>query len=355
MHPVRRVTLTEQTIEHLREGLNRGRWQNKLPGLVRLEQELNVSIKTIRTALRQLEAEGLIIAQGRGRSRTINPRKMSRTVMRVGILLHDLPHDKPSATAWLYLQIQRALEAAGHEVFFSKKSQVELRHDVPSIARMVNESSADAWIVVAGSHELLEWFIGQPMPCLALYGRTEGLAIARAGPDKVPALTKATRQLIALGHRRIVIIVSYCRRHPVPGRVEQAVLSELVAHGIATSAYNLPDWKETPEGLNTLLESLFRVTPPTALIVDETSRLIAVMQFLSLHGIKVPAQVSLVSTDDASSLDWCFHSIAHIHWNHSLIIRRIVSWVATARSERADRKIIYCPTEFIPGGSVGPA
>ena len=43
MHPIRRLSLAEQTAAHLREGLRRGRWRGTLPGLVRLAAELDVS------------------------------------------------------------------------------------------------------------------------------------------------------------------------------------------------------------------------------------------------------------------------------------------------------------------------
>jgi DNA-binding LacI/PurR family transcriptional regulator len=253
------------------------------------------------------------------------------------------------------LQIQHDLEAAGNKVFFSGKSQVELHHDVQRIVRHVQANPADAWVVEAGSRGLLEWFAGQKVPAIALYGRSDGLPIARSGPDKVPAIVEATRQLIALGHQRIVLIVLGPRRKPTPGRAEQAFLDELAAHGIATGDYHLPDWEETPEGFSALLETLFRTTPPTALIVDETPRVIAAVHFFARHRIRLPEQVSLVSTDYDSSLAWCSPTVAHIRWNPAPIVRRIVRWIAALRKGNRDRRTINFPAEFRPGGSIGPA
>jgi hypothetical protein len=103
----------------------------------------------------------------------------------VGIFQHD-PLDIPNITAHLLLQVQRDLGAKDHEVFFMRKSQVELKHDVRRIIRHLGENPADAWIVVAGSRELLEWVATQAVPSLALYGRADGLPLARTGPDKMP-------------------------------------------------------------------------------------------------------------------------------------------------------------------------
>jgi DNA-binding LacI/PurR family transcriptional regulator len=317
----------------------------------------------MRAALRKLEAEGLLATGGRCRSRQVAATTAGgdrRRVLRVGILLHDArPEGQPKSTPLIpnpILQtIQHALETAGHAVFFPRKSQVDLHHDVRRVIRHLSETPADAWIVAAGSRDVLEWFAGQSVPCMALYGRSGGLPLARTGPDKEPAYLAATRQLLALGHRRIVLISRSPRRKPTPGRVERAFLTELAAHGIPTSDYNLPDWEETPEGFTALLTSLFRHTPPTALIIEETSRVIAASQFFARHGITVPEQVSLVCTDYDESLAWCHPAVAHMTWSNVPIVRRIVRWVAAVQRGRDDRATILFPAEFVPGGSIGPA
>jgi DNA-binding LacI/PurR family transcriptional regulator len=315
---------------------------------------LDVSPATIQIALRQLEGEGLLGTHGRGRSRTITAHAGSQRSMRLGILLHDAPLDEQPQTSQVLFQIQHDLEAAGHEVFFSKKTQVQLNHDARRIIRHLSQNSADAWIVCAGSRELLEWFAEQTLPCIALYGRTDGLPLARTGPDKMAAYLAATRRLLVLGHRRIVLISSRSRRIPTPGNVEQAFLNELAAHGIVTGDYHLPDWEETPEGFFVLLKSMFRHAAPTALIIEQTPRVIAAVQFLAQRNIHVPGQVSLVCTDYDGTLTWCQTTLAHMQWDNAPIIRRIVRWVAALRKGHADHKIINYPAEFIDGGSVGP-
>jgi LacI family transcriptional regulator len=357
MQPIRLVSVAEQTVKHLRQALYEGRWSGRLPGVVRLAIECQVSSGVVRAALRQLESEGLLTGRGLGRSRSIaapGGAHASLRRLRIGVVLHDAPRERNPQTPQVLLEIQHNLEAAGHDVFFFKKSQVELRHDVRRMARHVSETPADAWIVVAGSRPLLEWFAEQTVPCMALYGRSGGLALAHTGPDKLPAYLAATRQLIALGHRRIVLITLRPRRIPTPGRVETGFLAELEAHGIPAGDYHLPDWEETPDGYAALLERLFQRTPPTALIIDETPRFVAAMQFLAQRRIAIPGQVSLVSPDNDEILDWCYPPVAHMTWDTAPIVRRVVRWVAAVRRNNPDRKAIQFPAEFVPGGSIGP-
>lgn len=356
MNPVPRPSLPELTAAHLREGLRKGRWNGYLPGVARLAMELNVAPATIRTAVKLLEMEGLLSARGRGRSRVIatDIPGVLATPLRVAILRHDARPTDNAQTSAVLIEIIRLLEAAGHTAFFCKESQIELRHDVRRIARTLEKNPADAWVVEAGSRELLEWCAKQDSPCLALYGRTGGLELAHTGPDKVPACREAIRHLLELGHRRIVLIVRAQRRVPAPGRFERAFLEELAASGVVPNEYNLPNWDENPAGFHELLERLFRHSPPTALIVDEVARYIAAAEFLARRGIQVPQQVSLVSTDDDPTLAWCHHGIAHMRWDNKPIVQHVLRWVKSVRKGNAEMTSITFPTKFVSGGSIGP-
>ena len=356
MQPMRRLTVSELAAEHLRAGLQSGRWGGSLPGVARLARDLDVSRHTLRTALWQLETEGLLSNNGMGRSRSITTfgaDTAAQRALRVVILRHDARLTDNPQTSGVLIEIMHSLEAAGHTVS-CEKSQVGLRHDVRRIIRELEKEPADARVIEAGSSSLLEWCAAQTIPCLALYGRPEGLPMANTGPDKVPAYRAATRLLLELGHHRIVYVVRSTRRLPTLGVPERAFLEELAACGVATGEYNLPTWEENPEGLSKMLERLFLHSPPTALILDEMPCYIAAAEFLARRGIKVPEQVSLVFTDDDPALAWCHPEVAHMRWDPKPVIRRVARWVEAVRKGKPDRKTIDFPAKFIPGGSIGP-
>lgn len=349
MSSVQILSAAEQVAEHLRAEIVEGLLVGSMPGANRLAADLGVNHKTVVAALQQLENEGVLLSQGPRRRRLIalNPRKGPRP-MRVGVLLYENTDRQMS----ILVEIQHALNEAGHTVSYAGKSLTELKMDVQSVAKLVERTDVDAWVVVAGSRSVLEWFSGQPMPIFALFGRRHGVPIASTGPNAEAASAEAVRRLLALGHRRIVKICRGERRKPGPGKTERNFLQMLSSHGVQIGDYNLPDWEETPAGLQDLLNSLFRVTPPTALIVDGSACLVATLQFLGSHGWRVPEDVSLFCVDSESCLSWCQPSIAHIHWDPLPVIRRITRWASTVSHGRVDTKSSSIPAQFVDGDSI---
>jgi DNA-binding LacI/PurR family transcriptional regulator len=350
--------VVEQTVQHLRKGLGEGRWRGRLPGVVRLAAECAVSKGVVRSALQQLEAEGILQDRGRGRSRVVAETlqvKVPRRVLRVGIFLHERMTDENPGMQSTLLRIKHHLEEAGAACFLSGKCQAGLRHQMGRMTGYLAATPADAWVLVAPRVELLEWFHLQATPCIFLGSRTGHFQLAGAGLDLKSSMQAATRKLLELGHQRIVLVDPAGLRLPRLSESVLAFTSELEAHGIRwTQSYNVPDWEETPQGYRNLLLGLFSATPPTALLVDETPRVLATYAFLAERGWRVPDQVSLIATQWDSSLTWCHPPIAHLRWDDEAIVRRVVRWVADLARGKADRRLVPFPAEWVPGGSAGP-
>lgn len=345
-------SITKQVAKHLRGELSRGRWRGTMPGRNRLAEDLGVSRKTVQGALELLEARGVLARQGAGRPRRIVGGASGPTAsLRIAVLYHD-PIEKMES----YMnELMHRLEDRGHTVFLIRKSLVELGNQVSRVAREVEASEADAWIVCGGSRQVLSWFAERKEPTLAMFGRSKGLQVAAARPDKVPPITAATRRLIEAGHRRISLLCRRPLRLPHPNRSVVAFLTELEASGIAPGNFHLPDWEESREGFTQELESLFEVTPPTALILTEAMLYHAVLHFLGKRGLRVPADVSLICTDNDPSFDWCDPQVTCIDWSIEPILRRIVRWADHVASGQVDVLQTFTEAHYVDGGTTGPA
>lgn len=343
-------TASEQVTGYLRDELLRGAWSGYMPGVDRLSSELGVGVHTVCEALKQLEAEGLIVGQGHRKRRLIvrKPRVPS-SALRLQILLYD--HSIHNH----HHDILHGLERAGNRASFTPKTLEDLGMNPKRVSDYVAKTAADGWLVEAGSHGILKALTSQPKPVFAVFGRFRGLPMAGITPDKTGAMAEATRHLIQLGHSRIILIARGDRRNPVPGASERAFLDELQRNHVATGPYNLPEWEETATGLGVLLATMFRFTPPTAIIVQTPDAFLHVMQFLMERSLRVPGDVSLFCTERINLFNWCQPTVAHVDWDRAALIRRAARWARHVCQGKEDKKQSLIKARFVNGGTIGPA
>jgi len=350
MEPFTPLSVVEQLVAHLRGAITRGELGGSMPGIRRLASTLEVSSNTVTAALERLEREGFLEPQGHGRrSRIVLPEDFVRPAFRVTLL----PYERADIQQDYVVEIQRRLKEEGHDVHVAEKSLVDLGMKVSRIARMVDHTETDAWVVFSAPQEVLEWFVSHSVPSFALFGRFRKLPLAATGLDKVPAFRAAIRRLAELGHRRIVLLQPKHNRLPSPARLVRESIEEMEAHGIKTGAYNLPDWEQSPAGLRERLDSLFAMSPPTAIILDRPNELIAAQQHLAQRGIFAPRDVSLICDDDPT-FEWCEPPVCCIRWQSSLWAHRIVRWVCNVANGKDDRRQTFTKAKFVEKGTIGP-
>lgn len=323
-----------------------------MPGSDKLSSILGVGRDTLDRALKNLEKEGLLVNQGprKGRLIVASPGASSERQLRVGILVYEMADRRLD----YIINLEHELSATGHRIVHPKKCLIELGLDVDRVRQMVEETKVDAWIILGGPRNILKKFIELKIPAIAIFGRWKGLSIAAVGPNKMLPISEATKRLIDLGHRRIVLITRKMRRLPKPGPSEQAFLDTLEANGIMPGPYNLPHWEETVDGLYERLESLFQITPPTAMIIDEVPHFIATRQFLARKQRIIPEDISLICTDYTDAFDWCRPKVSHIKWDADPVVRRTVSWVNHISRGKVDLLQTQTLAEFEENGTVGP-
>ncbi len=347
-------TVTDQVVETLREGMAGGRWRLALPGRERLARELGVSPRTVEAAVRRLVDEGWLVAQGGTRRRKIvvpKDHKLAQKVFRVRVL----PYNADSRQVPYTLDLLAKLRRAGWDANFSMQSLADLGMDAKRVAKFVEKTPADAWVVLSAPREVLQWFAGQDIPTLAMFGRYLDLPIAATGPRMIPALKSSVSRLVTLGHTRIVMMAHQERRLPQPGLFQQAFLQELLRHDIPVGPYNLPDWEDTPAGFQRGLDRLFQHTPPTALILDEPNMFAAAVMYCAARGIRIPHDVSLICTDHDPNWSWCQPEPTCLRWQPERVVKHAVSWGKAITKGKVDKRQVLFDGECTEGGTVGPA
>ena len=346
------LSAAEQVASHVREQIRRGERIGEMPGAMVLARELGVNHKTVEFALEQLEKEGLLVARGARRARGIAP--AAAGTVRRGLKVATMLYEPADARTDYMLEIRHELAEAGHYPFYVKKTCIEIGTDVARLARFVKQCDADVWLVQAGSREILEWFAGHSQPAFGLFGKFRDLDIAGARADLSLAYEAAVRELAALGHRRIVLLARPQRKLPEPGLSEQAFLDTMKSCGIPVGDYHFPLWDNTKEGFHRRLDALFKVTPPTAIITDETVLFAVVEQFLAMRGLRVPQDVSLICGYPDPTFAWREPSVAHFNVDSAPWVNHVIRWAANISQGKDYRSKIFSKVGFITGGTIGP-
>ncbi len=342
----------EQLAAFIRSEIVRGRWRGLMPGIQRLTKELATTRNATTNALAILERDGVLIGQGSGKRRKIAGKIIDAPrQMHVALLLYE-QHDQYLP---YIVELQNKIMAAGHTVSVAPKSLMDLHMDPDRVSKLVQKHPADVWIVCSSNYEVLKWFYHQSITVFAFMGRIKDLPIARTAATKTEAMKKAVERLLELGHQRISFIVRPQQRLPEPSAWAQSFLDALSSRGIMVGKYNLPDWEDSPQGLKAGLDSLFSLTPPTALIVDEPYLFSAALQHLAGKGITAPRDVSMICTDPDPVFAWHIPSVAHIDWSSAPLLRRAMAWVDSVSRGAEDTKDITSQAKFVDGGTVGPA
>lgn len=127
--------------------------------------------------------------------------------------------------------------------------------------------------------------------------------------------------------------------------------------GVQASAYHVPDWEETPAGLEKLLDETLRVTPPTALVCWTIGPVNGVLGWLVRHGLHIPRDVSLVSIGQDAATSWFYPglNIASVQSDVGALQQAIVKWLAGVAVGKPDQRQSWSPLSVEEGNSLGPA
>lgn len=360
---LRLLSAADQTAGHLRAGIAAGRWKQHLPGFSKLAGELGVSRNTTMAAVARLIDEGLLApADGRRphrildgtKSASVGPRRL-RTALLTMVALEKFPANDQRSI----LSIMAELKVSGHECVPVTFPAGKDTHKTGLLPRLVANIEADAWLVVGGTAEILRWFAESGRPVLAVGGASKSLPIAGASAyDRGTVIRSVTRRLLELGHRRITLICRHESRLPAPRTMVLSFREELQAAGIKPGEFNTPDWEESSEGLDALLKSLFRFTPPTALIGVDVPVVTGALGFAGRMGIAVPRDLSIVSLTLSDTLpEWAFPGVrhAHVECDESPWLRRIREWVRHVACDRKDTRQFTGTAHLVEGNTMGAA
>lgn len=352
----RPMSRAEQAAKRVNQLVMDGSLGPDLPSVETLAEACGVSPVTMRQGLRILERDGLIRNPGPGRRRTVEtaskPPAKGRA-LQVAMLTSFGRQSMDVGFRKVLDVLESELFSMGHRFFILPITQQDLGYDARRIIKRMEKEKADLWLVESAQAEVLRWFASRPQPVFAIGGQhLEVPGIAAAGSSTEPVTLDTVRRLCKLGHRRIVCLKERTLRSSHGFR--QRFFATLAEAGITPGAYNLPDWDETPDGLHRVLDSLFQVSPPTALIVWSPLWMQGALSFLAQRGLKTPDHVSLVCECHDPGFDWCRPQIAYFKHDDESTLRILRRWVKCMVEDKPYTKQTSVRVDPVEGGTLGP-
>lgn len=296
----RRLSLSSQAAEAIRQAIGREVWAEYLPSERRLCDLLQVSRPTIRTALQQLAKDNVIaIQQGRRNRILARPRARRGPQSRLVVIVSHQPISHTTLNAYQGISEMRTHLA---EHGFTTETLVCPGRNASAQRRkleaFVRQNPVLCCVLISVSRELQQWFATRAIPALVLGSCHPDVQLPSLDMDYRAVCRHAAGIFRSKGHRRIAFIV------PDSGVAGDLVSEEGFCEGTAPRAgsanveASVVRHNGTAADLTTRVGALLAGPhPPTALLVAKPVHTLAVILFLLRRGITVPDTVSLICRD----------------------------------------------------------
>jgi DNA-binding LacI/PurR family transcriptional regulator len=294
-------TVASQLAVELRAELEKGTWPGWLPSERVLSRTLQASRNTIRAALEQLKADGLIKpVRGLG-NRVVGQAKSSPDEKRtktVGVLIPEpIGRLRPLTALWID-ELKDLLIEEGYRLRIHEGRQYYQTNPARVLERLIGQHAHSAWILTLSSEAMQRWFARRRTPCLVAGSTYPDIALPHYDLDNRAICRHAAGILLRVGHRRLALLNRESRR---AGDVDsergfiEGVRRSPHRDATAVIAYHRDDVDSVARALRTLLE---RNNPPTALVVSNSYAYLSAASVLAQRGLRVPQDISLISRDD---------------------------------------------------------
>lgn len=348
----RRQPRAAEAAEWLRAQLQQGAWSGELPGELELARELQVGRNTLRAALKTLEHEGLLRATA-GKRRAIIPpgdevRSPGTPAARALLLLSHSQSQMPLPWAE---SLRLQLQTAGRGLAACVEPAAFRRSPAAALERLHARHPGVVWILHRSTAAMQRWFQQQGLPAVIAGTQHPEITLPQVDTDYRAASRHAAGRLLALGHRRLAILLP---RALLAGDAESVAgfMEAAGEAGVEKAAHD----ETSPGVVHALRHLLASPTPPTGIFVLRAEPCATALSWLLAQGVAVPGMLSLLCRDDHPFL-------AHLHPEPSryrsgteLFARKLARLVLA----QGDHLPLTRPRHlimpaFVKGSTLGPA
>lgn len=350
----KRLSLVSQSVDSLREGIESGHWQDHLPGERELCETLQISRRTLRCALEELQRQGLLEVSGRQRRRILSqpaaPQK-TKAAKVIGVLTPVSFLSMPSPISYVMDTLRSRLTAAGYEVQFHIHAACYTSSPARALTKFFSDHPARAWLVLSAQVPMQRWLDSQRLPCLILGSSALGITLPSVDTDFHAACHHAGSLLWRKGHRRIALLLP---KGMYGGDIASEEGLREALHAMPGTHLRVLRHDTSTSSLCALVDETLRAAdPPTAYIVVRAAHVLTVMMHLMRRGKRIPQDVAVLSRDNDPILEATSPSVAR----YSIQPKQLASRIALALRQLADTGTleshnIRLMPEYLAGDSI---
>jgi DNA-binding LacI/PurR family transcriptional regulator len=348
-----RVSLVDQVVAILREGITEGRWCDELPSERAMCRDLQVSRVTLRKAITQLTRERWLASGGRGCQHRIRrkPTSPAKAVGRtIRVLSPVTPVDLGSVQSAALQTLVERVTANGYRVEYEYRPQLYQRHEPASLQRLEALPDTAGWILIYSTESMQSWFAESGWQCVVLGPLCDGVALSCVYPDMGAFARHVVARLHARGRRELVFSLfedaSLGSKRAAVTFLEEAERLGIHARVVETAS--------GPQPLREAVGRLLAERPqPDAFVVVDAGDAVTILCCLLAARLRVPADAAVISGWDDAILDKTTPPVTRYRIDGFKLGRQLAKLVLDL-IEHGPGKLRSVPIvpEFVAGGTL---
>ena len=300
-------TVAAQIATELRNGIQSRVWSHWLPSERALSTMLQASRNSVRGALLQLKTEGVIVPV-RGFSNKIcfksqrRPLRIETKIISI-ILPEVIGSLRPSIALWID-ELKDLLAESKYRLRVYEGQQYYRKSPSRSLRRLLDQSPSAAWVLLLSSASMQHWFENSGVPCVVAGSLFPGVNLPSFDFDHRSVGRHAVGVLLRLGHRRVGLL-SHQSNHAGDIQSRSGFLESVQAYAEESASAIIRSHNNDAGSVRRALDGMINCrNPVTGILVCGSYAYLAASTQISYRGLRIPLDVSLISRDDDSFLEF---------------------------------------------------
>jgi DNA-binding transcriptional regulator YhcF (GntR family) len=358
VRPTRFDDLATQVADHLRKQIELGHWQDWLPGERALAEELQVSRKTMRSALLILEqARCIQTIPSRGHKVTgsmpATPVLPDHGSLPLAILMREPINDlRPFGGLWI-THLQTLLHDASITVRRIVAPRCYVRRPGAALKRTIEQHPSSCWILSHSTTEMQRWFQQAGLPCVVAGSVDNSVSLPDVDLDHYALCRHAAGVLVRAGHRDIALVIENTHRGG-DFESERGFMDGCARSGRPGLRPCLMQHEKTVESVTNGLDRLLRqARPPTALCITQPTAYLTAVSYFGQHRLRIPQDISILCRGSDTFLEHLIPLPSRYYCPPQRFARHMARQILQSTQGRPLTKpnIRIMPT-YVPGRSV---